>query len=170
LPESAWRREDAIYITPRVDERHLDHGEFLRHEISHTVLAQNASPIGTYWAPQRYPWLHEGLAVWFGRQRAFGTQTEFFELAPKVGVVKAILPSQTYGGSDLRFGYMAWRNFLDYLDQTHGHSAFLAFVHAANRDPMNMDELFRSAFQVDLATAAGSFERAVLARDFKPTP
>jgi len=161
---------NAIYITPRVDERHLDHGEFLRHEISHTVLAQNASAIRTYWAPQRYPWLYDGLAVWFGRQRAFVTQAEFFERAPRLGVAAAILPSAKYGGSDLRFGYIAWRNFLDYLDQTHGHATFIAFVHEANQNPKNIDPLFQSAFHVSFPTAVTEFESAVLARAFEPRP
>jgi hypothetical protein len=159
---------NAIYITPRVDERHLDHGEFLRHEISHSVLAQNASAIRTYWAPRRYPWLYDGLAVWFGRQQAFLTQAEFFERAPRLGVAAAILPSATYGGPDLPFSYIAWRNFLDYLDQTHGHAAFVAFVHAANKDPKNMDELFQSAFHESLPTAVTKFETAVLTRAFEP--
>src|SRR5262245_51925325 len=100
---------DAIYITPRVDERRLDHGEFLRHEIAHSVLAHNTS-IRTYWAPARYPWFHDGLAVWFGRHRTFGTEEQFFERARRGGIAPLIVHSTNV--PDLRYAYMTWRNFM----------------------------------------------------------
>lgn len=159
---------DAIYITPKVDEKRLDHGEFVRHELSHGVLSQNAGVLRAYSAPRRYPWLHEGLAVWFQRQRAFMTQPEFFEQAPRLGVSRALRDG--HGGPDLRFGYVAWRDFLDHLDQTYGHQTFVKFVHDANLDPDHIFELFESAFRVSWDDEVERFERDVLTRRYIPRP
>jgi hypothetical protein len=159
---------DVVYITPKVAEKQLDPGEFVRHELAHAVLSQNASLRHAYSAPRRHPWLHEGLSVWFGRQRAFVTQEEFVERAPELGVAAAIVPGDGYGGRDLRFGYVAWRNFLDYLDQTFGHRVFIGFVHAANDDPDRIDALFRSAFGRSLEDEAAVFEQAVRMGRFTP--
>ena len=157
---------DAIYITPKVAEKRLDDREFVRHELSHAVLSQNTSPWRSYRASQQYPWLHEGLAVWFGRQRAFVSQGEFFHRAPIVGVVKTL--KDGYRAPDLRLTYIAWRDFLDYLDQLHGHDRFLAFLHAANQTPAQIDALFQSFFGVSWDEDAAGFERAVLAGTFVP--
>jgi hypothetical protein len=156
---------DAIYITPKVDEKRLDHGEFLRHEISHTILAQNAPVLRTLEASRRDPWFQEGLAVWFGRQRAYDTQAQFFDSAATLGVAASLHAG--YGGPDLRFGYIAWRDFLDYTDQTFGHDRFTAFVHAANARPEDKYAIFQSTFGVSWDETVSRFERAVLDRTFR---
>jgi hypothetical protein len=157
---------DAIYITPKVDEKHLDHREFVRHELSHAILAQNASLMRTYEASHRDPWFQEGLAVWFGRQRAFVTQEQFFDRSAAMGVAKTL--KEGYGGPDLGYGYVAWRDFLDYVDQTYGHERFVAFVHAANQDPARKHAIFQSTFGVSWDDTVSRFETAVLARTFSP--
>lgn len=159
---------DAVYITPKVDEKRLDHGEFVRHELSHSILAQHTSVYRTHTATKRYPWFHEGLAVWFGRQRAFMSQAEFFEQAPALGVSKALRDGSR--GPELRFSYIAWRNFLDYLDQRYGHERLVAFVHDANKRPDEMLALFQSTFQVSWDEAVNQFEAAVLMHTFMPRP
>jgi hypothetical protein len=157
---------DAIYITPRVNALKLDHTEFLRHEIAHSVLAQNAPAVSTYWAVQHLSWFSDGLAVWFGGYRTFGTQAGYFERARSGAIASDIVQSQRV--PDLRYGYVTWRNFIDYLDQTHGHASFLAFVHAANRDPKNVERLFRAHLGGSIRDASSAFETAVLNRSFTP--
>lgn len=157
---------NAIYITPRVGALRLDHAEFLRHEISHSVLAQNASPISTHRAGQHLSWFSDDLAVWFGGHRAFGTQADYFERAQRGAIAPDIVESQRV--PDLRHAYLTWRNFMDYLDQTHGHARFLAFVHAANRDPKNVERLFQAHLGLSLRQASSKFEAAVLNRSFTP--
>jgi len=157
---------DAIYITPRVNTLKLDHAEFLRHEIAHSVLAQNAPAFSTYWAVQHLSWFSDGLAVWFGGYRTFGTQAGYFARARSGAVASDIVQSQRV--PDLRYGYVAWRNFMDYLDQTHGHATFLAFVHDANRDPRNVETLFRTHLGRSIREASSAFEAAVLSRSFTP--
>jgi hypothetical protein len=157
---------DAIYITPRVTTLNLDHSEFLRHEIAHSVLAQNAPALSTYWAVQNLSWFCDGLAVWFGGYRTFGTQADYFEHARSGAIASDITQSQSV--PDLRHGYVTWRNFMDYLDQTHGHGKFLAFVHAANLAPKNVESLFRAHLGGSIRDASSAFEAAVLDRSFTP--
>ena len=54
-----------IYVTPRVEEMGYDTSEFLRHELSHAVLLQNA-PIASRPRFKKVPWLYEGVAVLAG--------------------------------------------------------------------------------------------------------
>jgi hypothetical protein len=157
---------DAIYITPRVKTLDLDHAEFVRHEIAHSVLAQNAPALSTYWAVQHLSWFSDGLAVWFAGYRTFGTQASYFDRAQRGTVASDIVDSQRV--PDLRRGYVTWRNFMDYLDQTHGHASFLAFVHAANRDPKSVESLFRDHLGSSIRDASSAFEAAVLDRSFSP--
>ena len=157
---------NAIYITPRVNALKLDHTEFLRHEIAHSVLAQNASALSTYWSVKHLSWLSDGLAVWFGGYRTFGTQSDYFARARSGAITSDIVESQRV--ADLRQGYVTWRNFMDYLDQRHGHASFLAFVHAANRDPKSVESLFQSHLGRSIRQASSEFEAAVLNRSFTP--
>jgi hypothetical protein len=157
---------DAIYITPRVNALKLDHAEFLRHEIAHSVLAQNAPAFSTYWAVQHLSWFSDGLAVWFGGYRTFGTQADYFNRARSGAIASDIVQSERV--PDLRYGYVTWRNFVDYLDQTHGHASFLAFVHAANSDPKSVERLFRAHLGRSIQEASSAFETAVLSRSFTP--
>jgi hypothetical protein len=157
---------DVVYMSPRIAEKQLDPGEFVRHEVVHAVLSQNASLRHAFIAPKHHPWLHEGLSVWFGRQRAFVTQEEFVERVRRSGVAASIIPSD--GERDLRFEYVAWRNFLDFLDLTYGHRVFIGFVHAANDDPDRTEAVFRSAFGRSLEDEAAAFEEAVSAGQFTP--
>ena len=55
-----------IYITPIVEEKHLDPGEFIRHELSHATLNQHQTLVQAYHMRDAQP-LFEGLAVSFGR-------------------------------------------------------------------------------------------------------
>ncbi len=81
---------DVIYVTPILLEKHLDVGEFLRHEITHAIIGNNAS----WWKLPRMKhvsWLYEGVPVWFGRQHSYVTQEEFMagartmDLHPVIG-------------------------------------------------------------------------------------
>ena len=83
---------NAIYILPTVAERGLDTVEFVRHELSHAVLHQNQS----IWNAVRIvevQWLAEGVAVWFGRQKAYISDEEFLRVAPKRDLAAHIDPA-----------------------------------------------------------------------------
>ena len=151
----------AIYVSPRVDEKGFDHGEFLRHEIAHAVMAQNT---GLWNFHQMAPssWYFEGTPVWFSRARAFVTQPEFQLRAAQADLGALIDPAR--GGStasDYRFSYIVWRNFLDYLDQTRGRGAMLGFLHGVLQDQAQTAVLFERHFGVTLHAAIDEFSGAV---------
>ncbi|MEZ5399811.1 MAG: hypothetical protein R2729_09075 [Bryobacteraceae bacterium] len=156
---------DAVYITPAVDGIKRDYGEFLRHELSHAVLAQGGAILSSYRFSKRF-WAYEGVAVWFGRQQAYFSQERFNALAPQAGVAKLLLEDD--GAVDIRYRYILWRNFLDYIDQRRGRQSMRAFLQALNRDSSQLEAEFQSAFEGSLAETAAAFETAVLAGDFEP--
>lgn len=154
-----------IYITPRLVERKLDPDEFLRHELSHAIVWQNV----TIWRSVRmepHTWLSEGVPVWFGRQRSYVSQQQFREMAPSFDLV-AILQTRDQKVSDIRFAYIAWRNFLDYLVQQRGADTFHAFFAKYREAP---DEVYRSFEQIygtSHEQAARAFEQAVRSGEFR---
>ena len=110
----------AIFVTPKIAEKHLDVAEFLRHELSHAALHQNQGLIDAYRIEQQQ-WFCEGLAVLFGHQRSYISAAEFRERTQET----ELFPLFTGPQSDMRFGYQAWRYFLDYWIQTRGRESFL---------------------------------------------
>ena len=129
-----------IVVSPRVNERGFDLGEFLRHEITHAAMHQNQSLWQAMMSPRREPWFCEGLSVSYGRQKAFLTRDQFLEkVRGGEDLRRAIDRTADAPGHDIRFDYLAWRYFNEYLRERHGEARFheflLAFLgdHAASR-------------------------------------
>lgn len=158
----------AIYVSPRLDERGLDHGEYLRHELSHAVLAQNTSIPKTL----RFnddECFYEGVAVYFGRQRSYVSQAEFMNRWRRDGVARHLGPGNAESAHvEIRYRYVVWRNFVDYLDHTYGRARLTAFLHAANGDPAAVDTAFDTAFGVTRRQAADTFQMLVASGQFVP--
>jgi hypothetical protein len=159
-----------IYITPRIAERKLDTNEFLRHEIAHAVIIEN-TPLLALQRLKHHTWLFEGIPVWYGRQRAYVTQEEFRRQALNTDLVpileydaKGVNPSPI----DMRFAYIAWRNFLDYLDQQKGRAAFLQFFAAVRTDPARLQQLFASSYGAAFPDKVREFQAAVRTGTFHP--
>lgn len=145
----------AIYLTPRIAEKHLDLGEYLRHELTHALVGQNV-PLWRLPRLEKRSWLYEGVPVWVGRQQSYATHQEFLAQARTLdlaGVIDTAHPS-----SDMRFNYVAWRNFIDYLDHTHGRAAFLDFYHAYLADPDAELARFQSIFGASLPDAVRHYQ------------
>lgn len=159
-----------IYITPKIIEKSLDPGEFLRHEIAHAVVIQNM-PV---WRAEQFKhvtWLYEGLPVWFGRQKAYVTQTEFLDRAKRTDM----LPVMRFDAAaarpeiiDVRFAYIAWRDFLDYLVQRHGRSKFLAFFAAVRKHPLEWNSEFQQSYGAPFDGVVGDFSRAISDGRYRP--
>lgn len=147
-----------IYLMPTISERGLDPVEFVRHELSHAVIHQNQTVFGAMKIVE-VPWLAEGLAVWFGNQRAYITDEEFFRLAPRRDVEAYIDPDlrgRLDGPFDIRFGYVCWRHFNVFLAGRHGE-AYWRFVHAVARRPEMWRESFQEHFSQTLPQAVRAF-------------
>jgi hypothetical protein len=142
-----------IYVTPKLAEKHFDPAEFLRHELSHAILDQN----NTLWRGyklSRQLWLFEGIAVAFGDQKTYITRDEFLAQVKTT----ALKPSFEGANPDMRFNYVAWRYFLEYLMKTRSRAAFQSFLTQAMQDPDHVRALFPSSFGASFDNAVSEFE------------
>lgn len=159
-----------IYLSPRLKERGLDNAEFLRHELSHAIVAENV----TLWnlrKIRRHTWLYEGVPVWFGRQRSYVSRDEFLQRAS----LMELQPVMDYdaGGAapapvEMRFAYVAWRNFIEYLVHTHGLDTFHRFFGEFLARPDELEGLFAAAFGQSRKEAVERFQSAIRRREFVP--
>ena len=147
-----------IYVTPKIDEKGLELAEFLRHELSHATLNQNQSAWNGYKMTQQQ-WFSEGLAVSFGRQRAYLSRDEFLAWARHRDLGPTIDPDQRTGKpTDIRFAYGAWRYFLEDLIATRGRDPFQRFLLACMNNPDHFRESFRREYDRGIAEAVRQFE------------
>ena len=152
-----------IFITPKVAEKHLDTAEFLRHELSHAILDQNM----TLWRGHKMnsqPWLYEGLAVDFGRQKSYLTEGEFISRAQ----TQPLAPAFNGDNSDMRFNYVAWRYFLEHTIQAHGRDKFQDYLLRVMQDPDQARTVFPEFFKISFDDAIEEFQTAV--RGTRPVP
>ncbi len=145
-----------IWITPKIAEKHFDPGEFLRHELSHAILDQNT----TLWRGHKLngqPWLYEGLAVDFGRQKAYLTEDEFIARAQTT----PLAPAFNGDNSDMRFSYIAWRDFLEYIIRTRGRDKFQDYLLRVMQEPDQAQALFPEFFGLSFDAAIRQFQAIV---------
>jgi hypothetical protein len=165
--QAPWQRGNAIgaltlqtgtviWITPKIAEKHFDTAEFLRHELSHAILDQNI----TLWRGRKFnhqPWLYEGLAVDFGRQKAYLTEDEFLARAQ----TEPLAPAFNGGNPDMRFNYIAWRSFIDYVISYRGRDRFQDYLLRVMQDPDQARELFPEFFKISFDDAVKEFQARV---------
>jgi hypothetical protein len=143
-----------IFLTPKIAEKHFDTAEYLRHELSHAILDQNM----TMWRAHkmnRQPWLFEGLAVDFGHQKSYLTEAEFIARAQTEPLAAAFDGTN----SDMRFTYVAWSDFVEYMIQTAGRARFQDYLLRVMQDPDEARSLFPELFGVSFDKAVTEFER-----------
>jgi hypothetical protein len=139
-----------IFVTPKIAEKHFDTAEFLRHELSHAIIDQNT----TLWRGHKMngqPWLYEGLAVDFGKQKSYLTEEEFVARAQ----TQPLAPAFDGDNSDMRFNYVAWSSFLRYMIHTRGRDRFQDYLLRVMQDPDGARALFPECFGT-------SFDNAIL--------
>jgi len=154
---------DVIYITPKLKEKNFSVAEFLRHELSHALLSQNTT-IRKSLKMTEQAWFSEGLAVSFGDQKAFVSQAEFLERAPKTDLANFIDPERMDRSAqswDARFAYTAQRYFLEYLKQRFGADRFQDFTVKYINNPDDYRNLFNEVFQLSFTDAIGQFSHAI---------
>jgi hypothetical protein len=142
-----------IFITPKVAEKNADAGEYLRHELSHAILDQNM-PLWRGHKMNSQPWLYEGLAVAFGRQKSYLTDDEFLSRAR----TEPLAPAFHGASSDMRWNYVAWRYFLEHMILTRGRDKFQDYLLAAMQDPDRSRSQFQSSFGISFDDAIHEFE------------
>ncbi len=149
-----------IYVSPRLAERKLDTGEFLRHEISHATLNQNQSLWNAY-RIANVPWLLEGLAVANGDQKSYYTDAEFFGRIGREDVGPFLDPARRGEAGpefDIRYAYVAWRKFNEFLMAAKGRDRYQSYLQAVLRDPGSWRAAFSAAFGVTFDGAVAEFQ------------
>lgn len=150
-----------IYVTPKLDERKFDHGEFLRHEICHAVIHQNQGLVDSY-RMGGVQWLSEGLAVWYGDQKSYVTKEEMLVRARKEELLPVIDAAERKPGSlDIRFGYQVWRYFCEFLMEHYGREMFQRFLRGTMEDPRGWRSGFQTAFGSPLEEAVKIYQAKV---------
>jgi hypothetical protein len=160
-----------IYVAPRIGERGLDYAEFLRHEISHATVNQHQSLREAH-ANKEAPWLFEGIAVSFGRQKAYATLEEFKAFVMACDLVSVIDPEKRRPDlpSDMRFNYQVWRYFLEYLIETQGRDKLQNLLLAAMRDPASSERAFQSVYSHSMPDEIRRFRADTLAGKWTARP
>jgi len=145
-----------VWVTPKLAEKHFDVGEFLRHELSHAIIDQNAT-IWHSFKMARQPWFYEGIAVSFGRQQTYLSRDEFVARAR----AEPLAPVFDGHSSDMRFNYPAWRYFLEYMIRTRGRDTFQRYLLGFMQEPESYLPLFRQTFAISFTDAIHEFENQV---------
>ncbi len=159
---------DVIYITPKLAEMHFSTREFLRHELSHALLHQNTTLFKAYRIGQASPWLTEGLAVSFGRQRDYFSREQFLEMAARVDLAGYFDPAHPASPWNARFAYPTQRYFIEYLKRQHGEDAFAAFLRQAIAAPDRTVALFGESFHRPMANAIDDYQGEVRSGAWPP--
>jgi hypothetical protein len=150
-----------IYVTPRLDERGLDHGEFLRHELNHAVMHQNQNVLDAY-RMNEVPWLSEGLAVSYGDQKAYLSREQFLIRAKRQhNLITVIDPALRQPAMDMRFAYPVWRYFVEFLIERYQRDHFQSFLSNCMQNPRGWREYFQQAFGEPLESAVNQYERSL---------
>lgn len=142
-----------IFITPKVAEKHFDPAEFLRHELSHAILNQNM-PLWRGHKMNAQPWLFEGIAVDFGRQKSYLTEEEFTARAQ----TQPLAPAFNGDNSDMRFNYVAWRYFVEYMMTKRGRERFQDYLLRVMQDPDQARAVFPELFGLSFDAAIQEFQ------------
>jgi hypothetical protein len=153
-----------IYVSPRLAERGLDVGEFLRHEISHATLHQNQTLLNAYRMPD-VQWLAEGLAVAYGQQKAYYTREEFVKRARRERDLALFLDparrAEVRGIFDMRYAYAVWRAFNEHL-MTRDRAAYQRYLRAVMQGPRQWREKFAPEFGMKFEDAVARFDAEIL--------
>ena len=156
-----------IYITPKVEEKHLHTGEFLRHEISHALISQNTSPLAVY-ELGKHEWLFEGIAVAFGHQQDYFTRGEFLKQAAQTELANYIDPIQRATPWNPRFAYPTERYFVEFIRNRFGEDRFASYLSKTIARPERAESMFGDTFGISFAEAIASYQKSVRAGAWPP--
>lgn len=158
---------DKILVTPKIAERKLDYAEFLRHELSHSALNQNQSPLHGF-QMEGEPWLYEGIAVLFGRQKAYEPWSVVRQKAQEIDFVP-LIDRPASRPVDMRLFYPVARYFLEYWIETQGRDRFQKLLVATMAEPAGCRRHFHNAYGLGLDDAIRQYQKAVREGAWKPS-
>ncbi|MBS1828742.1 MAG: hypothetical protein JST93_25800 [Acidobacteria bacterium] len=147
-----------IYVTPKIEERKFDHGEYLRHEICHAVIHQTQGIVAAY-RLTHVEWLSEGLAVWIGDQKSYFTKEEMVARARQGELLPVIDPSMRDARTfQIRYAYQVWRYFCEFIMEHYGREMFQRYLRDVMADPPAWKGKFEAVFGESLENAVKRYQ------------
>jgi hypothetical protein len=167
----AWARYDEVFVqSPRTwslfgaGQREVD--ELMLHELTHSLMYQQASD-RTHWRRKGIPpWFREGMASFTAEQGSRWSSPEdlarFYQEHPSapVGDPDALTVRIAYGGAHHAFAFLVRRRGVD------GVRALLA----AMKDGRSFDEAFEEMVGVSQSAFLDEFRRHARLRQLPPEP
>lgn len=157
---------DVVYInSPKIRSERKSELEYLKHEISHSLIHQNTSFKNTF-ETRRQKWVLEGAATFFGgpvyhTKGAFSRQFKTLHVSSKshsendpVGLAEL---ARNLSSKDPKLSYSLYRFFVAYLIEKHGLEKFQQFLRSYTADPHNAAIIFEDTFGASLPQAVGDF-------------
>jgi len=154
-----------IWVTPKLRERNLEPAPYLRHELSHAILQQNASLLESL-RIGKVRWFSEGLANSSGDTLGcpvpppLACQLTRDEFIARIRAAP-LWPAFDGRETDMRVNYAAWRYFVEYMMRMRGRDVFQKYLLAFIQSPQDAGALFQRTFGIALPDAVGDFERQV---------
>jgi len=161
---------DVVYLyPPKIQERGYPVAQYLRHELNHSLIYQNAQ-IWNSFQMSRQAWVVEGAAEAFGGPYYY-TKPEFIALFKQHHLIFQENGDQLYPNldpQDPKFNYSLYRFFVAYLIDSYGLPAFQNFLHQYLAAPADVHALFQQTFHLPLSESLAHF-RASLIPDTPPS-
>jgi hypothetical protein len=154
-----------IWVTPKLRERNLEAAPYLRHELSHAILHQNASLLESLRIAD-VRWFSEGLAHASGQTLGcpvpppLACQLTRDEFVARVRAAP-LWPAFDGRETDMRVNYAAWRYFVEYMMRMRDRDVFQAYLLGFIKNPDDAGPLFQRTFGIALPDAVIEFERQV---------
>jgi hypothetical protein len=155
---------DVVYICAnRIDNDKGNHDEYLRHELTHALLQQNAG-LWRAWIMLKDQWLQEGVPVYFAGPR-YMTRDEMIEKFRAAGLTPSTEPHQLFADAESRrpdFNYTMWGDFVGRMIDAKGLAVFNAFLRDYLDDPDQLPSIFAVHYGKPFDQAAGEYEAAMM--------
>jgi hypothetical protein len=148
-----------IYIGTNARTSEYGIEAFLKHELSHMLIGQNAENRKAKLEMQRQSWLVEGIATYYGgpqyhdRESMVALSEQFdLELSELNESNIMHIPS-----SEIRLRYSFYRHFTLYLIETYGLEKFQLYLKEYIHDPHAYNALFTKVYAEDMESVLASF-------------
>jgi hypothetical protein len=151
-----------IYIGPIARQSSFGIKTYLKHELSHMLMAQNTS-FRKALRMHNQGWFVEGIAQYFSGHY-FYSPSEFTEICKSRRVSFNTLREQNpleMSFSDLKLNYTYYQLFIDYLINQYGLESLKYYIKLYIKAPDNYREMFKTVYGSDLEGILDSFKSSL---------
>jgi hypothetical protein len=149
-----------IYIGPSARKSLYGIEPYLKHELSHMLIGQNASAEKAL-KIHRQGWFTEGIAEYYSGHN-FYTRDEFLSVcqARNTDFSSLLIDNpMTMPIQDIRFKYTYYKYFIEFLAESHGLPKLRAYLKKYLNEPERYIDLFDEVYAVDLDTLLSEFRQ-----------